>query len=229
MKYGHTSWGIGADEVYYGSVLEWILQHRKGQRKSANFDLMLARDRLTLPPLRYIFVGDTGDRDEDAAERMIQSHGSSVFLAVFLHLVSGNPLGVSGSGSLPADRVYQSVSIFYFRTYVSAGWKAYQHGLISREALQCIIDESLQDLEYDHKLSGDPAPSRCCSCASAEAAQRRLESRWEDVRSDIRLIEKECPQAETALHKTLLSAEHMLSVSSSLSFADSGTNLVIEA
>jgi hypothetical protein len=228
MKYGLSSWGVGADEVFYGSVIEWILQHRKGSRKSSNFDLLLAkdRDRDQQGTLRYIFVGDTGDRDEDAAERMIQSHGSSVLRAVFLHLVGDNPLGVSSSGPPPPDRVYLSVPIFYFRTYVSAGWKAYQSGLISRDALQCIINESLQDLEYDHKLSlhSPHSSSLCRCCTSPEATQHRLESRWEDVRSDISLIEQECPQSDSVLHQTLHSAELKLSSSSSLSFADSATS-----
>jgi hypothetical protein len=228
-KYGYPSWGIGLNDVYYGSVVEWIFQHRKGQRKASNFNLLLENDRLLHHGdhlIQYIFIGDTGDRDEDAAERMIQRHGSDTLLAVFLHVVSENPLGVSSP--LPEDRVFLSVPIFYFRTYVSAGWKAYQNGYISRDALQCIIDESLQDLEYDHSLSSSHSPSHSChhcclnclSCCSGAGEgdtkthnRLRLESRWRDVRSDIQLIEKECPATETSLRQTLISAESKLLLS----------------
>lgn len=226
LKYGSPTWGIGHNDVFYGSVLEWILQYRKGMRKSFNFDILLSNDRLradnSLHPLKYIFIGDTGDRDEDAAIRMIDNHGSNILQAIFLHVVSNNPLGIQSP--LPSDRVYHEVPIYYFRTYVHAGWKAYQHGLITREALQCIIDESLQDLEYEHHLptsssssSSSSSLSGCCAAGKNRANQVRVQSRWNDIQADISLIEKECPLSEELLRETLISAENRLSSSAHLS------------
>lgn len=209
-------------------MVEWILQYRKGLRKSLNFDILLSNDRrrveerTPLSQLKYIFIGDTGDRDEDAAIRMIDNHGSTVLQAIFLHLVSSNPYGVQAP--LPADRVYQGVPIYYFRTYVHAGWKAYQHDLITREALQCIINESLQDLDYEHQLSTSSSSSlstSLCSCCTTTRGARnnltqlRVESRWNDIQRDINLIEKECPLSETSLRQTLITAENKLSSSAS--------------
>jgi hypothetical protein len=101
-----TSWGIGT--VYYGSVLEWIWQHRKGIRKFKNFQQMLMDDYAThvqqqqqqslsspsssstpasqaLP--KYVIIGDTGEKDEEAATRAAQQFGPQRLKAVFLHHV----------------------------------------------------------------------------------------------------------------------------------------------
>ena len=84
---GSPDWGVG--DVYYGSVIEWIFQGRKGIRKFQNFQILLendmSRNNNIIPD--YIFVGDTGEKDEEAGERIIQRHAKNV-KAVFLHVVS---------------------------------------------------------------------------------------------------------------------------------------------
>ena len=71
---GHDDWGI--EHVFYGSVKEWIFQHRKGIRKFRNFEKLLHNDYNTNN--KYIFVGDTGEKDEDAGERMIAKYASKI-------------------------------------------------------------------------------------------------------------------------------------------------------
>lgn len=81
---GNGEWGIG--EVHYGSVAEWAMHWRRGWRKFKNFERMLLRDAKASKDTKYIFIGDTGDRDEDAAERMASTYPDSL-RAVFLHNV----------------------------------------------------------------------------------------------------------------------------------------------
>lgn len=81
---GLPGWGIG--EVHYGSVAEWVMHWRRGWRKFKNFERMLLRDTKAGRDTKYIFIGDTGDRDEDAAERMALGCPDSL-KAVFLHNV----------------------------------------------------------------------------------------------------------------------------------------------
>jgi hypothetical protein len=83
-KSNGVDWGIG--EVYYGSVNEWIFQAQKGLRKFLNFEIMLRSDMAEGLTCKYIIVGDTGEKDEDAAERIISKYPSKV-RAVFLHAV----------------------------------------------------------------------------------------------------------------------------------------------
>ena len=68
QKNGVDGWGIG--DVYYGSVAEWIFSNRKGLRKFQNFELMLNKDDQK-GKCDYVIVGDTGERDEEAAERIV--------------------------------------------------------------------------------------------------------------------------------------------------------------
>ena len=70
IKNGIKNWGIG--DVYYGSVAEWIFQNRKGTRKLDNFGIMMNNDLASGVRAEYIFVGDTGERDEEAADRIAE-------------------------------------------------------------------------------------------------------------------------------------------------------------
>ena len=66
---GDASWGIDTDKtVLYGSVIEWILQFRKGWRKFDNFQRLRA---LNDERVRYVLIGDTGEYDEECGERMV--------------------------------------------------------------------------------------------------------------------------------------------------------------
>ena len=66
---GDASWGIDTEKtVLYGSVIEWILQFRKGWRKFDNFQRLRA---LNDERVRYVLIGDTGEYDEECGERMV--------------------------------------------------------------------------------------------------------------------------------------------------------------
>ena len=141
---GFNDWGIGVNDVYYGSVVEWVFQDRKGTRKLANFEIMRRNDIMKNRNCNYIIVGDTGEKDEEAGERIAKKFGQSILRAVFLHCVSDNP--DRSLLVLPKDRSVNGVPIFYFRTYVGAATKAFENRLISGEGMQRVIDAAESDL-----------------------------------------------------------------------------------
>ena len=142
QRNGEKEWGIG--DVYYGSVVEWIFQERKGTRKLENFEIMLKSDQSINRNCKYLFVGDTGEKDEEAGERIARKFGSSRLRAVFLHSVSDS---VDRSLlRLPKDRSTNGVPIYYFRTYVGAANKAFRGNLLGREALLRVIDTASSEL-----------------------------------------------------------------------------------
>jgi len=140
---GFLNWGIGP--VYYGSVAEWILQERKGLRKFVNFEKMMRDDAMCSGrgAKKYILVGDTGEKDEDAGERIIAKYPRAV-AAVFLHVVSKEK--DRSRVVLPRDRQINGVPILYFRTYVGAAQKAMQTNLITQDGLMRVIKAARQDL-----------------------------------------------------------------------------------
>jgi hypothetical protein len=128
---GLGDWGIG--DVYYGSVKEWIISSQKGKRKYKNFQVLMKDDakKGQLASTQYVIVGDTGERDEEAAERAIAKYPEKV-RAVFLHSVS--KYQNRDSHPIPADREINGVPIFYFRTYVAAAAKAHKAGILTSAA-----------------------------------------------------------------------------------------------
>jgi hypothetical protein len=172
-----THWGIG--DVLYGSVVEWVLQDRKGSRKLDNFEILLAKDdRLNKvhggplgPKQRYIFVGDTGERDEEAGVRMIHKYPGRM-RALFLHVVADTD--DHSKIVTPPDRVLKGVPIMYYRTFVGAATKAYSAGLMDERGLKRVVKEALMDLRViDPPVSG---------------AGRRTgtSSAWLDLEKDVR-------------------------------------------
>jgi len=137
MINGAPNWGI--DEVYYGSVAEWIFQERKGDRKFKNFELLLRSDEMKGRKNDYVLIGDTGEKDEEAGERIAKAYPNRV-KAVFLHAVSSDNRG--GNFVLPPDRVYNGVPFYYFRTYVGAAKKALNKRLISASGAGRIVDQA---------------------------------------------------------------------------------------
>lgn len=209
---GHHNWGIG--DVYYGSILEWVLHHRKGLRKFKNFELMLKEKGIDsysqhADAEKYILIGDTGEKDEEACERIAKKYPTKV-QAIFLHSVSRIQPRSPAAHSLPADRMVDTVPVYYFRTYVGAAVKAWQNGLLESSALirvtqQAIadlelIDEPLPPTEMRRRLDRMLARSRQNSSAAALSAlsrrwaARREEKRrplqllrWKELRDDLRL------------------------------------------
>lgn len=138
---GHPDWGVG--HVYYGSVVEWIFQNRKGIRKFKNFEKLVEEDIAAGNKYQYVLIGDTGEKDEDAAERIVCKYSDQV-KAIFLHAVTR-----AGSDDAPPleDRVVNGVYFYYFRTYVGAAVKAFHHGMLDKDGLRRILDQSKIDIE----------------------------------------------------------------------------------
>jgi hypothetical protein len=81
---GKPEWGMG--DVHYGSIAEIVRANRRGWRKFKNFERMVENDAKSGDDRQYVFIGDTGDRDEDAAQRMAMKYPHKL-RAVFLHHV----------------------------------------------------------------------------------------------------------------------------------------------
>jgi len=151
----NLNWGIGT--VLYGSVREWILQNLKGERKFNNFQLLQKQQQ---EEIKYVFVGDTGEMDQDAGEQMIRRYPDRM-LALFMHVVSED----KQVEQLPEDKKINGVPVLFFRTYVGAARKALQHGILDSRAVRRVIRRAEDDLQ---KL-GFPTTS----------------SKWKDLRFDI--------------------------------------------
>ena len=150
---GYPGWGVGP--VLYGSVAEWINQPNKGRRKFANFEALKSQG---FEGVRYVYVGDTGEYDGECGEQMLRYYPESV-LAVFLHVVSSEP-----RPAMPLDKIVNGRPILFFRTYAGAATKAWEAGLISREAVERVVEQCYKDLEGMGIGPGD--------------------ERWEDVKDD---------------------------------------------
>lgn len=153
---GCPEWGLGP--VLYGSVAEWIVQDRKGWRKFSNFQRLLDQDpsgRL----INYVYVGDTGELDEQAGEAMLRQY-SDVVKAVFLHVVSDRE---DEHLAIPPPRFINGRPIIYFRTYVGAALAAAQMGLMDRKGLMAVKAAALEQLD------GEPHTS----------------TKWKDVQADV--------------------------------------------
>lgn len=167
---GSSDWGIG--DVYYGSIVEWIIQSRKGIRKFKNFEILQAVDMSRTENVKpdYIFIGDTGEKDEEAAERIIKAHKN--MKAVFLHVVS-SASDRSKLPPIPQDRKFDGVPIYYFRTYVGAAVKAARNGLISKDGLLRVMSRAESDLLINYPKSKERNPPSM------------LESKWKEIEADI--------------------------------------------
>ena len=142
---GVSQWGLGP--VLYGSVAEWIIQDRKGLRKFTNFERLLAQDP-TGTIFQYVYVGDTGELDQEAGETMLREY-PEVVKAIFLHTVSNE----EGPVVVPPPRLINGRPIVFFRTYVGAATAAMQLGLMDTDGLQRVIDAARDMLSEVPKSS----------------------------------------------------------------------------
>jgi hypothetical protein len=155
-----NDWGFGP--ILYGSIVEWILQDRKGIRKFHNFEQLLSLVPHQLPSqiedksshhpsiiMNYIYVGDIGEYDDEAGRAMLQHYPQCV-RAVFLHVVYRGkqpppPSPLPPSNPMQNDDPYKVTDyihgrpIIYFRTYVGAALSAVQQNLVSRYGLELVI------------------------------------------------------------------------------------------
>jgi len=154
---GAEGWGIGP--VLYGSVAEWICQERKGLRKFENFEKLIAQDP-SREQLRYIFVGDTGEYDQQAGESILEKYPELVE-AVFLHCVFAEP--VASTHPLPPSNFINERPVVFFRTYVGAAVAALKLDLMAPEGLQAVVRAA------ESQLSNVPKSS----------------SKWKDLEQDM--------------------------------------------
>jgi len=135
---GVHGWGLGP--VLYGSVAEWAIQDRKGLRKFSNFERLIDQDP-TGNIMRYVFVGDTGELDQEAGETMLREY-PEVVKAVFLHVVSEAPYP-----TVPSPKLINGRPVIFFRTYVGAAVKACQFGLIDEFAMSRVVTAAQESLD----------------------------------------------------------------------------------
>lgn len=161
-KSGYDDWGLGP--VLYGSVSEWVVQVRKGLRKFSNFERLLQQDPTNGKMLQYVYVGDTGELDQEAGEQMLRFYPELV-KAVFLHAVSGEVWDGDNYLPIPPAKLINGRPLVFFRTYVGAAAAATQLGLMGEDGLLRVI-----------KAAED---------ALTERGVRKQSDKWRDLERDI--------------------------------------------
>jgi len=153
INYPTKDWGIGP--VLYGSVSEWIIQHKKGHRKFNNFERLIEQDP-TGQIMQYIYVGDTGELDQEAGETMLREY-PEVVKAVFLHVVSSDsPSSFPPSGLyIPPPKLIHGRPLVFFRTYVGAAAKATQLGFMEVDGLMRVVEEAEMTLKSQGVPTGN--------------------------------------------------------------------------
>ena len=157
-------WGFAP--ILYGSIMEWIVQDRKGLRKFHNFEhlVRMQQQQQAAPPqysnttfqppkisMNYIYVGDTGEYDEEAGMAMLQYYPQYV-QAVFLHVVSMDEIAIRTSTvHVPPTKYIHGRPMIYFRTYVGAAVSAWEHGLIRPMGLQHVVNQVEASLSSSSK------------------------------------------------------------------------------
>ena len=124
-------------------MAEWIVQDRKGLRKFNNFERLLQQDP-TGSIMQYVYVGDTGELDQEAGETMLREYPELV-MAVFLHYVKDQP-GAAQPNEVPSPKLINGRPIVFFRTYVGAAVAAVQLGLMSLDGLESIMEAAVSKL-----------------------------------------------------------------------------------
>lgn len=120
---------------------EWIVQDRKGLRKFTNFERLLQQDP-SGRVMKYVYVGDTGELDQEAGETMLRDYAPFV-KAVFLHCVSGE----RGPVYVPPPKFINGRPLVFFRTYVGAAIAAVELDLLTPRGLAKVIASATQRLE----------------------------------------------------------------------------------
>ena len=148
----NNSQGLGP--VLYGSVAEWIVQDRKGLRKFSNFERLLQQDPVGTI-LQYLYVGDTGELDQEAGETMLREY-PQVVKAVFLHVVDHQQDHHDNHHDhhdhnvpvpIPPPQLINGRPLVFFRTYVGAAVAAVKLGFMSRQGLQKVMEAACRKLD----------------------------------------------------------------------------------
>jgi hypothetical protein len=111
-------------------------------RKFSNFERLIQQDP-TGRIMQYVYVGDTGEFDQQAGETMVQEY-PEVVKAVFLHYVTNVPGPVR---NVPPPKLINGRPIVFFRTYVGAAIAAMQLGFITMEGLERVMDAAVAGLQ----------------------------------------------------------------------------------
>ncbi|XP_955233.1 uncharacterized protein TA05105 [Theileria annulata] len=143
-KRGVLNWGIDCEnKILYSTLKEWVFNEARGEKKFVNFRKLLKFVSNENSDARFIWIGDTGDRDLEAGEMMIK-YFSHKIKAVLMHCVS--PPKEGNEGTMPNDYYLKSVPVLFFKTYVGAAKKAVEHGLISHNALSRVLVRAVLEL-----------------------------------------------------------------------------------
>lgn len=118
----------------------WKCRYRKGLRKFSNFERLIEQDPTGLI-MQYVYVGDTGELDQEAGETMLREY-PEVVKAVFLHVVSDRPYP-----RIPPPKLINGRPVVFFRTYVGAAAKACQLGLIDESSMMRVVGAAQESLE----------------------------------------------------------------------------------
>lgn len=105
-----------------------------------------------------MYVGDTGELDQEAGETMLREY-PEVVKAVFLHVVSDQidpPI-------IPPPKFINGRPLVFFKTYVGAAVDAVQLGFMGDEGLESVIQSATE------KLASVP----------------RTSDKWKDIERDI--------------------------------------------
>ncbi len=103
-----------------------------------------------------MYVGDTGELDQEAGETMLREY-PEVVLGVFLHVVSSDlPSSFPPSGlNIPPPKLINGRPLVFFRTYVGAAAKATQLGLMEADGLMRVIEAAEMALKTQGIPTGD--------------------------------------------------------------------------
>lgn len=143
-KRGVMNWGIDCDnKILYSTLKEWVFNETRGEKKFVNFRKLHKFVCNENSNARYIWIGDTGDKDLEAGEMMIKFFPGKI-RAVFMHCV--NPEDGPEGQRMPNDYYLKSVPVLFFRTYVGAAKKAVEHGLLNHNALSRVLVRAVLDL-----------------------------------------------------------------------------------
>ncbi|GIX65159.1 uncharacterized protein BcabD6B2_45940 [Babesia caballi] len=147
-KRGVLNWGIDCDhKIQYSTIKEWVFNETRGEKKFVNFRKLHKHVCKENSNARFIWIGDTGDRDLEAGEMMINFFPGKI-RAVFMHCVT--PEEAPEGHRMPNDYYLKSVPVLFFRTYVGAAKKAVEHGLLNHNALSRVLVRAVLDLNENN-------------------------------------------------------------------------------
>lgn len=118
---GLHDWGLG--ERLYGCIIDWLFLPRTGHTKYEN---IIDLSRRVDPGVKFVFIGDTGQYDPVAGMKLLHELPERM-RALFLHVVH--------TEEEVDEACVRGRPIIYFRTYVGAAVKAWQHRLLCRKAM----------------------------------------------------------------------------------------------